>query len=91
MRGSYKPDRKIMNKKYVYIYKPGHPNAIGTRKLYVAEHRLVMEEKIGRYLTSEEIVHHKDENTLNNSLSNLQIMTPSEHSKHHQNFRKKCK
>ena len=53
-----------MINKYVYIYNPEHPNAIGTRKLYVAEHRILMEKKIGRLLTKDEIVHHKDENTL---------------------------
>lgn len=83
MRGSYKIDKKIMSRKYVYIYCPEHPNAIGTRKLYVAEHRLVMEKHIGRYLTKDEVVHHIDENTTNNDISNLQLMTPSDHSKHH--------
>ena len=89
-RGAYNPDKKIINKKYVYCYAPEHPNAIGTRKLYVAEHRLVMENEIGRYLTKDEVVHHKDEDTMNNEPSNLQIMTPSEHSKLHHKLRK-CK
>jgi len=80
-RGAYK--RKIIISKYYYIYSPEHPNAIGTKKLYIAEHRLVMENHIGRFLTKNEVVHHKDENTLNNSIENLQIMTPSEHVKLH--------
>ena len=87
-RGAYNSDKKVINKKYIYIYCPEHPNAVGGRKLYVAEHRLRMEEKIGRLLTKDEIVHHINEDTMDNRIENLQIMTPSEHGKHHQNFRK---
>jgi HNH endonuclease len=88
-RGNYKSH--IMSNKYRYIYKPDHPVAIGTKKLYVAEHRLVMEAHLGRFLTRDEVVHHKDENTLNNELSNLQLMTPSEHSSYHSQKRAKHK
>jgi hypothetical protein len=56
---------------YRYIYAPKHPNA--TKVGYVAEHRLVMENKIGRLLTRTEVVHHKDENKLNNSIHNLEL------------------
>ena len=78
-----------MINKYRYLYKPEHPFAIGTKKLYVAEHRIVMESCIGRYLTEDEIVHHKDEDTLNNKIENLELMTISEHSCHHSNERKR--
>lgn len=47
------------------------------------QHRVVMEEVLGRKLESWEIVHHKDENKHNNSPENLQIMTASEHAAHH--------
>lgn len=80
-RGAYK--KRIISKKYIYIYMPSHPNAIGTKKLYIAEHRLKIEEKIGRYLTDKEIVHHKNENTMDNRIENLQLMTNSEHIKYH--------
>ena len=56
---------------YRYIYAPDHPNA--TKAGYVAEHRLAMEKKIGRLLTKIEVVHHKDENKLNNSIRNLKL------------------
>ncbi|MEX0598674.1 MAG: HNH endonuclease signature motif containing protein [Candidatus Paceibacterota bacterium] len=81
MRGPYK--KKIISKKYYYIYMPEHPNARGTRKLYIAEHRLIMEKFIGRYLTEEEIVHHINEDTMDNRIENLQLMTASEHNKFH--------
>ncbi len=80
-RGPYK--RKIISKKYAYIYRPDHPHAIGTKKLYVAEHRLVMEEYLGRYLDENEVVHHINEDTLDNRIENLQLMTASEHIKLH--------
>lgn len=43
------------------------------------EHRVVMEEVIGRPLLSSEIVHHKNENKADNNPSNLAILTRAEH------------
>lgn len=43
------------------------------------EHRVVAEQKIGRSLRADEIVHHIDGDSLNNHPSNLEIMTQSEH------------
>jgi hypothetical protein len=51
------------------------------KKLLV--HRLIMEQILGRPLSSDEIIHHIDGNKLNNHPSNLQIMTRSEHINHH--------
>lgn len=84
-RGPY--EKKIISKKYVYIYKPDHPQAVGTKKLYMAKHRLMMEEKLGRYLTKAEIVHHINEDTMDNRIENLELMTASDHCKHHVNKR----
>jgi len=44
-----------------------------------SEHVVVMESIIGRRITSNEHVHHKDRNKLNNHPSNLQLLTISEH------------
>ena len=86
-RGAYKS--VVMISKYKHIYKPKHPHAIGTKNLYVAEHRLVMEECLNRYLTDAEIVHHIDKDTLNNNISNLEMMTVSQHNCHHASERKR--
>jgi hypothetical protein len=40
---------------------------------YVAVHRLVMEEKLGRFLLPSEVVDHIDGNIRNNDLSNLRL------------------
>jgi len=47
------------------------------------EHRLVMEEKLGRKLAMDEIVHHKDENKENNNLDNLELTNRAEHARLH--------
>jgi hypothetical protein len=43
-----------------------------------------METHLGRKLSSEEIVHHRDGDHSNNDISNLEIMTLPEHLHHHQ-------
>ena len=42
-------------------------------------HRVVAEQKIGRPLHSDEIVHHIDGDIHNNAPENLQVMTQSDH------------
>jgi len=48
-----------------------------------SEHVVIMEESIGRRLFSNECVHHKDGNRSNNDISNLELMTRSEHARLH--------
>lgn len=42
-------------------------------------HREKMEKKLGRKLTANEVVHHKDGDKLNNRLSNLKVLTRAVH------------
>lgn len=46
-------------------------------------HRRIIESHLGRPLLANEMVHHIDGNGLNNDISNLQIVTPKEHSRIH--------
>ena len=45
--------------------------------------KYLMEQILGRQLTEYEQVHHKDENPLNNDLSNLEVKTIGEHQRYH--------
>lgn len=56
--------------------------------LYIFEHRLIMENTIGRKLFGNEIVHHLDGNKLNNSKDNLVLINNSEHTRLHNSCRK---
>lgn len=80
---------KVFISGYWYIYSPYHPYA--TKKGYVAEHRLVAEKTIGRFLRDDEVVHHINENKLDNTPENLLVLTQSEHIRLHANKRKRGK
>ena len=62
---------------YKCIYYPSHPFA--TSSGHIREHRLIMEKSLGRFLKKDEIVHHKDGNTLNNNLNNLEVLDKITH------------
>ena len=47
------------------------------------QHRVLMERHIGRKILSNEVVHHIDGNRSNNTMSNLELMTRSDHARHH--------
>lgn len=66
---------------YVKIYKPDHPHCMNEK--YVFEHRLIIENKIGRLLKHDEVVHHINENPSDNRISNLKLMSRNEHSRFH--------
>lgn len=66
----------VSAKKYETVYVKGR----GT----VLKHRLVMEQLIGRELTPDEEVHHKDGDKSNNDPKNLELMpSRTEHAREH--------
>lgn len=66
---------------YIKVYSPDHPHA--TADGYVMKHVLVMERHIGRYLTSDEVVHHVNHIRSDNRLDNLRLMTKHDHASMH--------
>lgn len=65
-----KPEGSIVNG-YRHLYRPDHPQAWTNG--YVAEHRMVMADILGRPLLADENVHHRDGNKLNNDPKNLEL------------------
>lgn len=63
---------------YVYIKVRGHPVAAKSGG-YMLKHRYVMEQHLGRLLTTEETIHHKDGNKQNNNINNLELLSNSQH------------
>lgn len=73
----WKTGKEITSFGYVIVYCPNHPEA---HKNKVFEHRLVMEQFLGRFLTEEEVVHHINGNKTDNRIENLMLF--SNHSEH---------
>ncbi|MDN4085928.1 HNH endonuclease [Paenibacillus polymyxa] len=69
---------------YIQLYKPDHPNA--SKEGYVMEHRFIMEQKLGRYLTQKEEVHHINHVRNDNRIENLHLFSSKED---HQRFHMK--
>lgn len=74
--------KKTVSNGYYCIYMPEHPRAFQNGTVY--EHILVAEEKLGRALNVDEVVHHIDHNRKNNDDDNLIVFrTSADHAKYH--------
>lgn len=63
---------RIQASGYWLLYRPDHPDA--DKRGRIMEHRLVMEEKIGRRLRPEEVVHHMNHVRDDNRPENLMLL-----------------
>lgn len=82
-RGGY---MKLHPQGYIYEYCPTHPACAPDGSIF--QHRLVMERHLGRYLTGEEVVHHKNEIVTDNRIENLELFpNKAAHMRHHQRLR----
>ena len=78
--GMWKGGVKHHSEGYRYIWKPDHPAC--TKYGYVFEHRLVMERYLGRYITEDENIHHKNGIKTDNRIENLQLCESNSKHRH---------
>ena len=71
-KGAGRTDRFLIYDGYIYVSKVNERYAL---------HRKIMEDHIGRKLTPDEVVHHKNGDRMDNRLDNLELTTRSEHQK----------
>lgn len=69
-RGLLSRNNRIVKHGYVYMYRP---DIVPRKWGYIAEHRLVMQEHLGRPLNSDESVHHLNGIRDDNRLENLEL------------------
>ena len=80
---NWKGGRKKTTDGYILIYTPDHPFCDG--RGYVAEHRLVIEKQIGRYLTPDEVGHHRGKKNNNQPHGLMAFTSISAHIRFHRN------
>jgi hypothetical protein len=82
--GAQHPDWKggrVLIGRYWYRWSNTHP--FRTKRNYVLEHRIVVEASLGRFLTRDEVVHHKNGDPQDNRLENLVVFgSNADHLRH---------
>jgi hypothetical protein len=80
-RGKFSPrwqgGKTYTTKGYIKVLCKEHPNC--DSKGYVLEHRLVMEQKLGRYLDKDEDIHHINGVKIDNRVENLELLSHIQH------------
>ena len=66
-------ENKVWRGGYVFLYRPDHPSSrnVPPDYGYIAEHRMIIENQLGRQLTKNEPIHHIDGRKDNNDPENL--------------------
>jgi len=77
----WKGGKRISREGYVLVLIRKHPYL--TNDGYMFEHRIIMEKSLKRYLTPEEVVHHKNGNKRDNRIENLMLMKKNKHGEFH--------
>jgi hypothetical protein len=63
--------KRTTNQGYIEIKSPKHP--FRNKQGYVPKHRVVVEKRLGRFLTKDEIIHHINEVPTDNRIKNLYL------------------
>ena len=79
--GNWNGGKRTTKKGYAQILQKDHPRADVAG--YVMEHIFIMSEHLGRDITLDEVVHHKNGLKSDNRVENLEVMSFGEHTKHH--------